>query len=57
MHEHGYKGKKPAGMMHMTKQPKRSKAGSKGTMGKGKSGMKVSGAMGKHQRTGAGEGG
>lgn len=49
--------KVPAGQMHMTKKPKRSKAGAKGTMGKGKSGMKVSGAMGKNQRTGAGEGG
>lgn len=49
-------GKKPAGQRHMKKKPKgRDSGGAKGTMGTGKSKMKVRGAMGKHQETGDGE--
>lgn len=55
MHESGYKGKKPAGQMHMTKKPTKKPSMAKGTMGMGKVKLKASGAMGKHQSTGTGE--
>ncbi len=50
--------KVPAGQMHMTKKPTKKPGTAKGTMGMSKTkGLKASGAMGKHQRTGIGEGG
>lgn len=51
MHERGYKGKKPAGQMHMTKKPTRKPGTAKGTMGMGKVKPMATGAMGKYQKT------
>lgn len=52
--EHGSQGgKKPTGQRHMKTKP--NPRGMKGTMGTGKSKMKVKGAMGKNQSTGTGE--
>ena len=48
--------KVPAGQMHMTKKPSKTPGTAKGTMGMYKTkGLKASGAMGKHQKTGKGE--
>lgn len=49
--------KVPAGQMHMTKKPKKKPGTARGTMGMSKTTtLKASGAMGKKQRTGSGEG-
>ena len=50
--------KTPAGMRHMTKKPKSSGKGgyARSTMGTGRNGAdRISGAMGKNQKTGNGE--
>jgi len=49
-------GSKPAGQRHMTKKPHKKGGVARSTMGMGKVTPKASGAMGKHQRTGTGEG-